>query len=80
MKLKVLSRSRYNGGVKAKRQYGSSTITEFWVYRPEDEDHPNRWAIVVVGGKTPGERATAAKLQGEMMVRRLLAQEGITVD
>lgn len=79
MKLVATSRSRYNGGVQAKRQYGSSTMTEFWVHRPEDKEHPNRWAVVVVGGRTPGDRATRAKLQAEPIVRDLLLKQGIKV-
>lgn len=77
MKLKTTSRNAYNGGVAAKRQYGSSTMTEFWVFRPEDENNPKRWAIVVVGGKTPGDRATRAKIQAEPIIRDLLHKQGV---
>jgi hypothetical protein len=69
MKLVAKSFQRYNGGVRAKRQYGSSTITRFYVFRPEDRDDPNKWAIVETGGPSPGERATAAKIKGEEMLR-----------
>lgn len=79
MQLKAISRSRYNGGVKAKRLYGSSTITEFFVFRPEDERNPSRVIIVEAGGKTPGERASAAKAKAEPMIRAILAKEGIEV-
>lgn len=69
MKLVAKSFQRYNGGVRAKRQYGSSTITRFYVFRPEDQNDPNKWVIVETGGPSPGERATAAKAKGEEMLR-----------
>lgn len=68
-KLVAKSFERYNGGVRAKRLYGSSTITRFYVFRPEDRNDPNKWAIVETGGPSPGERATAAKAKGEEMLR-----------
>ena len=80
MKLQTASKERHNGSVKAKRQYGSSTITTFWVFRPEDERNANRWATVAVGGKTPGERATATKVKAEPIIRAILEKEGIVVD
>jgi hypothetical protein len=64
MKLVAKSFERYNGGVRAKRLYGSSTITRFYVFRPEDQADPSKWAIVETGGPSPGERATAAKAKG----------------
>lgn len=79
IKLVAHSKNRYNGGIRAKRLYGSSTITEFYVFRPEDEHIPSRWAIVEVGGRTPGERATAAKVKAEPIIQELLAKEGISV-
>jgi hypothetical protein len=69
MTLVAKSFQRYNGGVRAKRLYGSSTITRFYVFRPEDRDDPNKWVIVETGGPSPGERATAAKAKGEEMLR-----------
>ena len=80
MKLLTTSKSRYDGGVKAKQQYGSSTMTEFFVYRREDARNPKRWAVVIVGGRTPGDRATRAKAQAEPLIRDLLKAEGIKVD
>lgn len=80
MKLITSSKNRYNGGVRAKRLYGSSTITTFYVFRPEDENDPSRWATVEVGGKTPGERSTAAKAKAEPIIRKLLADQGIQVE
>lgn len=79
MKLKTSSQIRYNGGVNAKRKYGSSTITRFFVFRPEDEHNSSLWATVEVGGKTPGERSTAAKVKAEPIIRKLLADKGIQV-
>lgn len=79
MKLKAVSKSRYNGGVKAKRLYGSSTITTFYVMRPEDEKRADLWVTVEVGGKTPGDRITAAKAKAEPLLIKLLADKGLTV-
>ncbi len=69
MKLVAKSYQRYNGGVRAKRRYGSSTITRFYVYREQDAADPSKWVSVEVGGPSPGERATAAKQQGEQVLR-----------
>jgi hypothetical protein len=77
MKLIATSMNRYNGGVAAKRKYGSATMTEFIVMRPEDQSHPERWATVTTGGKTPGARATEAKRIGEPIVRENLRKLGI---
>lgn len=79
MKLKAFSKSRYNGGVKAKRMYGSSTITTFYVMREQDETpaKPELWVTVEVGGKTPGDRVTAAKIKAEPLIRALLDKAGI---
>jgi hypothetical protein len=80
MKLVTASKSRYNGGVRAKRLYGSACITTFYVFRPEDKDNPNRWVTIEVGGKTPGERSTKAKELAEPKIRELLAKEGIVYE
>ena len=74
MKLLTISDSRYNGGVGAKRRYGSSTLTTFWVYRVEDKDDYDLHVKVTVGGRTPGERSTEAKRVAEPMIRDLLAK------
>jgi len=79
MKLITFSQSRYNGGARAKRIYGSSTITTFIVCRPEDVNDSSLWATVEVGGKTPGERATAAKAKAEPIIRELLSLRGCLV-
>ncbi len=78
MKLKAFSKSRYNGGVKAKRLYGSSTITTFFVMREQDEKKPELWVTVEVGGKTPGDRVTAAKVKAEPLIAALLIKHGLT--
>lgn len=71
-KLVAWSMSRYNGGVKAKRAYGSSTITRFAVFYAEHEHNPEKWVEVEVGGKTPGERKSAAL----KLARTLLEAKG----
>ena len=76
MKLKTYSRNRYNGGVAAKRKYGSSTITEFLVV---DED-TGRKVTVRVGGKTPGDRSTAAKHAAEILLLTNSTEEVIVID
>ena len=58
-KLFARSFERYNGGVKIKRLYGSSTVTRFYV-GAEGSD-PATWVPIDGYGATPGERATYAK-------------------
>lgn len=58
--------SRYNGGIQAKRKFGSSTITEFVV---EDTDTGRR-ASVRVGGPTPGDRITNAKNAAKVLIEK----------
>jgi hypothetical protein len=79
MKLLTVSKSRYNGGVGARRRYGSSTLTTFWVCRVEDKDNYDLHVEVTVGGRTPGERSTEAKRVAEPMIRDLLVQKHIIV-
>ena len=59
---KIIANSyqRYNGGVRVKRQYGSSTVTKFYVYRAEDKDDPSKWMKLDGYGRTPGDRKTDA--------------------
>ncbi len=57
MKIEAISMSRYNGGAKAKRQYGSSTITVFSV---GVVGNPASYKDIEAGGATPGARKTAA--------------------
>jgi hypothetical protein len=59
-KIKASSFERYNGGARIKRQYGSSTVTRFYVYREEDEHDPSKWVKVEGYGPTPGDRKTDA--------------------
>lgn len=79
MRLVATSMSRYNGGVRALRLYGSRAITTFCVHRPEDDKRPELWVNVEVGGPTPGERKTKAKELAEPKIRELLAKHGIEV-
>jgi hypothetical protein len=51
---------RYNGGIRIKRLYGSSTVTRFYVYDSKDEHNPQVWSIVTGYGPTPGDRKTFA--------------------
>ena len=60
MKIIASSFQRYNGGVKVKRQYGSSTVTRFYVHQAGEEGEPLKWEVIVGYGKTPGERKTFA--------------------
>jgi hypothetical protein len=59
-KIHAVSFERYNGGVRVKRQYGSSTVTRFYVYRDEDQHDPSKWHTVEGFGPTPGDRKTDA--------------------
>jgi hypothetical protein len=59
-KIVASSYERYNGGAKIKRQYGSSTVTRFYVYREEDKDDASKWLKVDGYGPTPGDRKTDA--------------------
>jgi len=58
--IKAVSYERYNGGVRIKRAYGSSTVTRFFVFRAEDEKDPSKWLKVEGYGPTPGDRKTDA--------------------
>lgn len=59
-KIIATSSSRYNGGVAAKRKYGSSTITTFVIYREENASDASKWEYVEGYGPTPGDRKTDA--------------------
>lgn len=58
MKIIATSFERYNGGIRAKRLYGSSTITRFYVHLKAED--VSLWEVIEVGGPTPGERKTKA--------------------
>jgi hypothetical protein len=67
MKLKAYLMYRHNGGIAIKRQWGSSTVTEFWVYK--DEKTPNESMVKIQAyGKTPGKRKTYALKQAELIL------------
>lgn len=59
-KVVASSFERYNGGAAIKRQYGSSTVTRFYVHFQEDASSPEKWVVITGYGKTPGERKTHA--------------------
>jgi len=65
-KIIASSFERYNGGVRIKRAYGSSTITRFYVYREEDRNNPAAWEKIEGYGPTPGDRKTDAILKFRM--------------
>lgn len=59
--LEAHSMERYNGGIKIKRIYGSSTVTKFLVRPKGEKSFGDPQAIMVEGyGPTPGERKTFA--------------------
>lgn len=60
MAIKASSYERHNGGVKVKRQYGSSTVTRFYVYDEKDANDPSKWIKIETKGRTPGDRKSLA--------------------
>jgi hypothetical protein len=56
-KIVAQSYERYNGGARVKRQYGSSTVTRFFV---EVKGDPSTRMQIEGFGKTPGDRKTFA--------------------
>lgn len=56
----AVSKDRYRATAAERRQYGGSTVTEFFVFRGEDRDDPSKWKVVRGYGPTPGERKTDA--------------------
>jgi hypothetical protein len=73
MREKVIASSfeRYNGGVKTKRRWGSSTITRFYVRWESDAHNASAWEIIEGYGPTPGDRKTYA-------IQRFLEKRGFT--
>lgn len=59
-KIIAVSIQRYNGGIRIKRAYGSSTVTKFYIFRASDEHNPVKWKTVEGYGRTPGDRKTDA--------------------
>lgn len=45
-KIVASSKERYNGGVRIKRLYGSSTVTRFWVHFADERSDPSRWLAI----------------------------------
>lgn len=58
--IEASSFQRYNGGVRVKRQYGSSTVTRFYVFFKDERDDPSKWVEIEGYGPTPGDRKTYA--------------------
>lgn len=58
MKIVAFSKERYNGGVRVKRRFGSSTVTIFWVH-PEGAPAKD-WEEIAGYGPTPRDRKTYA--------------------
>lgn len=56
-KIMCVSMSRHNGGAKAKRLYGSSTITKFMVWVEGDLPPHKEYEV---GGATPSGRKAEA--------------------
>lgn len=76
MKLVAISKERYRATAAQKRLYGGSTITRFWVYRPEDSDDPSKWVVVEGYGPSPGQRKTDAKARAIPLLR----EKGVLVE
>jgi len=72
-KLEAHSTERYRATAAERRQYGGSTVTVFYVFRPEDRHEPQNWAKVNGYGKLPGNRETDAIARG----RAELVKRGI---
>jgi len=60
LKIVATSYERYNGGVRIKRLYGSSTVTLFFVHYARDAKNASAWKKVEGYGPTPGDRKTDA--------------------
>jgi hypothetical protein len=68
-KIVASSFERYNGGVRIKRLYGSSTVTRFYVHFADEANDPSRWLVVEGYGPTPGERKTDAIRRSGLLER-----------
>lgn len=68
-KIVASSQERYNGGVKIKRLYGSSTMTKFFIYFADERSDPSRWLVVEGYGPTPGDRKTDAIRRSGLLER-----------
>lgn len=71
MKSKIIavSKERYRATAAQKRQYGGATVTEFFVFRAEDERDPSKWLVVTGFGPTPGERKSDAIRRSGLLVQ-----------
>lgn len=70
------SMERWNGGIAAKRQWGSSTMTKFACYEPRDYLNPNRWVIVSTGGAHPSTRKASAIAIARVQIEERNKTEG----
>jgi hypothetical protein len=59
-KVTAISYERYNGGVRIKRIWGSSTVTRFFVFYADERNDVSKTMKIEGYGKTPGERKTYA--------------------
>ncbi len=59
-KIIAVSKDRYRATASERRLHGGKTVTEFYVFRAEDEKNPGAWKIVRGYGPTPGQRKTDA--------------------
>lgn len=60
MTIKAISKDRYRATAAERRQYGGSTVTEFYVWVEPGPNEQKDIKIVRGYGKTPGERKTDA--------------------
>ena len=75
-KLEAHSTERYRATAAERRLHGGSTVTVFFVFRPEDEKKPENWAKVNGYGKMPGNRKTDAIARGRAeLIRRGIISE-----
>jgi len=59
-KIIAISEFRYRATASERRLYGGNTVTDFIVFRKEDEGDPSKWLKIRGYGPTPGERKTDA--------------------
>ncbi len=59
-KIIAISEFRYRATAAERRLYGGNTVTDFIVFRKEDEKDASKWLKIRGYGPTPGERKTDA--------------------
>lgn len=55
-KIIAVSKNRHRATATEFREHGGRTVTEFYVFRDEDENKPSLWKVVSGYGRTPGDR------------------------